>query len=78
MSTLNMNDICMTYLQDGSGRWMPLTEKAKALTEAALEPFGDDGETASTAYVREHVLEFDANAGKVSGDGVVALDLMGR
>jgi len=33
---------------DGSGRWMPLTEKAKALAESALEPFGDDRETAST------------------------------
>ena len=59
---------------------MPLTEKAKALTELALEPFGDDRETASMlsmAYVREDVLEFDANAGESSGDGVV-LDVMGH
>jgi hypothetical protein len=38
---------------------MPLTEEAKALTEAALESFGDDSETASMAYMREDVLEFD-------------------
>ena len=53
---------------------MLLTEKAKALTEAALGHFGDDRET---AYVREDVLEFDANTGKSSGDGVV-LDVMGH
>lgn len=47
---------------------MPLTENAKALTEAALEPFGDDRET---AYVREDGLEFDANTGESSGDRVV-------
>jgi hypothetical protein len=54
---------------------MPLTERAKALTEAVLELFRDDREKAS--MVREDVLEFDANAGESSGDGVV-LDVMGH
>ena len=43
---------------------MPLTEKEEALTEEALEPFGDDRETASMTYVRDDVFEFDANAGE--------------
>lgn len=47
------------------------------LTEAALESFGDDSETASMAYMREDVLEFDINAGESSGDAVV-LDVMGH
>ena len=49
------------------------------VTEAALEPFGDDRETASMAYMREdgHVLEFDTNAGESSGN-VVILDVMGH
>jgi hypothetical protein len=56
---------------------MPLTDEAKALTEKALEPFGNDRETASMEYMREDVLEFDTNAGESSGDAVV-LYVMGH
>jgi hypothetical protein len=36
---------------------MRLAEKARTLTEAALEYFGDDRETVIMAYVREDVFE---------------------